>query len=75
MKDHWVVINGFSTQVFSGVLSQILKDHIMLINNQELLYMEKTFITYIYSNITKEHINMVNSIQDVEILKISIKNS
>lgn len=68
VKDHWVVINGFSTQVFSGVLSQILKDHIMLINNQELLYMEKTFITYIYSNITKEHINMVNSIQDVEIL-------
>jgi len=68
VKNHWVVINGFSTQVFSGVLSRILKDHIMLINNQELLYMEKTFITYIYSNITKEHINMVNSFQNVEIL-------
>ena len=68
VKDHWVVINGFSTQVFSGVLSQTFKDHIMLINNQELLYMDKTVITYIYSNITKEHINMVNSMQDVEIL-------
>lgn len=48
LKYNWVTINSLSRQTFFGMLSKIADDHILLINNEEQLYIQKTFITNIY---------------------------
>ncbi|QTD42957.1 DUF2642 domain-containing protein [Sporosarcina sp. Te-1] len=48
LKYNWVTINSLSRQTFFGMLSKIADDHILLINNEEQLYIQKAFITNIY---------------------------
>ncbi|MBB4825449.1 hypothetical protein HNO89_002683 [Sporosarcina luteola] len=48
LKYNWVTINSLSRQTFYGLLSKIADDHIVLINNEEQLYIQKAFITNIY---------------------------
>ena len=51
LRYSWVTINSLSNQAFFGVLSKISDDHIILINNQEQLYIQKSFISNIYKGI------------------------
>lgn len=51
LKYNWVTINSLSNQAFFGVLSNISEDHIILINNHEQLYIQKSFISNIYKGI------------------------
>ena len=48
LKYNWVTINQFCNQTFNGLLSNISDDHIMLINDTEILIIHKSFISNIY---------------------------
>ncbi|WP_313891486.1 DUF2642 domain-containing protein [Psychrobacillus sp.] len=66
MKYNWVSINSLSNQEVFGVLSSILEDHIILINNMELLYVPKSYISSIYSILPKEQIILINEKQPTD---------
>ena len=67
LRYNWVSINGLSDQAFFGVLSRIYDDHVTLINNAELLYIPKSCIANINSNLSEEQIILLNSQQQLEI--------
>ena len=51
LRYNWVTINSLSNKIHFGVLSRIYEDHIILINNEELLYIQKSYISNIYKGI------------------------
>jgi len=53
LRYHWVTLNNFGNPTLFGILSSIFEDHIILINNKELLYAPITHITDISSEITE----------------------
>lgn len=61
LRYNWVSINSLSEQVLFGVLSKISDDHITVINNSELLYIPKSYLSTISSNVSKEQINLINT--------------
>lgn len=60
MKYCSVTINGASKQALTGVLSQIVEDHIVLINQTELLYIPKSSIANIHGEISETQIRLIN---------------
>jgi len=61
LRYNWVSINSFSEQLLFGVLNKIADDHITVINNSELLYISKSYLSTISSNISNEQINLLNT--------------
>lgn len=61
LRYNWVSINSFSEQLLFGVLSKISDDHITVINNSELLYIPKSYLSTISSTISNEQINLLNT--------------
>ncbi len=51
LKYNWVTINCMSNQTFAGLLSRICEDHIILVNNTEQLFVQKSYISNIYKGI------------------------
>lgn len=70
LRYHWVTVNDFGNLVLSGVLSSIFEDHIILINNKELLYIPKFNITNISSDISKNDLTFLNKIEQINIQKL-----
>ena len=66
LRYNWVSINSLSDQVLFGVLSRISDDHVTVINNSELLYIPKSNISNINSNISEEQIILINTQQQPE---------
>lgn len=66
LKYNWVTINSLSNQALFGVLTSIVEDHIILINNQDLYYVPKSYISSIHKGISKMEINEMNE-QSTEI--------
>ncbi|MFB5085775.1 hypothetical protein PGC35_00940 [Psychrobacillus sp. PGGUH221] len=66
LKYNWVTINSLSNQALVGVLTSIVEDHIILINNQDLYYIPKSYISSIHKGISKMEINKINE-QSTEI--------
>jgi len=60
MQKSWVMINGPGNQAFCGVFSKIIDDYILLISQQELLYIPNYIITNIYSALSEEQILLKN---------------
>ena len=67
LKYNWVTINGLSNGTFNGLLSNISDDHIMLINDTEILVIHKSFISNIYNGIyePKEQYDDISSKEEV----------
>jgi len=68
LRYNWVSINSFSEQLLFGVLSKISDDHITVINNSELLYIPKSYLSTISSNVSNEQINILNT-QEQAVIK------
>ena len=62
-RNNWVSINSLSGQEVLGVLSRISDDHVTVINNSELLYIPKSYISNINSNISEEEIILINKLE------------
>lgn len=60
LRYNWVSINSLGDQVLCGVLSKISDDYITVINNSELLYIPKSYLSTISSNISEEQIILLN---------------
>nr|WP_255551190.1 YuzF family protein [Sporosarcina sp. E16_8] len=60
LRYNWVSINSLSNQVLFGVLSKISDNHVTVINNSELLYIYKSYISTINSNLSEEQIVLIN---------------
>ncbi len=67
LRYNWVSINSLSDQVLFGVLSKISDDHVTVINNSEILYIPKSNICNITSDIPEEQIILINTQQQLEI--------
>ena len=67
LKYNWVTINGLGRKIFNGLLSNLSDDHIMLINDTELLIIHKSFISNIYKGIyePKEQLDDISSKEEV----------
>ena len=67
LKYNWVTINGLGRKIFNGLLSNLSDDHIMLINDTELLIIHKSFISNIYKGIyePKEQHDDISSKEEV----------
>ena len=61
MKYNWVKINSFSNQQLIGVLSKIYKDYIVLVNDENLIYVPHSSISSVFSKITEKQISLFNS--------------
>ncbi|MGE7977248.1 hypothetical protein [Psychrobacillus sp. NPDC093200] len=61
MKYNWVKINSFSNQELIGVLSKIYKDYIVLVNDENLIYVPHSSISSVFSKITEKQISLFNS--------------
>lgn len=70
LRYHWVTINKYSNPTLLGVLSSIFEDHIILINNKELLYIPISHITDISSNISKSDYYFLNKREQLIIQKL-----
>ncbi|WP_336497256.1 hypothetical protein [Psychrobacillus sp. FJAT-51614] len=60
LRHNWIMINSLSKNALNGVLSSILSDHIILINDKELVYIPKSYISSIYSDISVKDILYLN---------------
>lgn len=67
LRYHWVTLNNYSNHVLVGVLSSIFEDHIILINNKELLFIPKAHITDISSNVSKNDLSFLNKKEQINI--------
>ena len=67
LRYNWVSINSFGEQVLFGVLSKISDNHITVINNSELIYIPKSYLASISSNISEEQIILINSQEQLAI--------
>ncbi|PKG24650.1 DUF2642 domain-containing protein [Niallia nealsonii] len=58
---NWVTINGLGNPTFTGLLSKITEEYIMLLNNDEQIYIQKSFISNILNGVyeVKEEKNTV----------------
>ncbi|MEC2159378.1 hypothetical protein [Virgibacillus halodenitrificans] len=45
LKNKWITVNSLNNQTFVGLLTVIGEDHIILINGEKILYIQKTSIT------------------------------
>lgn len=70
LRYHWVTVNDFGNHVLNGVLNSIFEDHIILINNKELLFIPKSYITNISSNISKNDLIFLNKKEQINIQKL-----
>ena len=68
---NWVTINGSGNQALFGVLSKVSEDHIILINNAELLYIPNSYISNIHSAIPKDQIIKENNREQLTIQEMS----
>lgn len=70
MKLQWITVNSFNDQTFSGVLSKIAEDHILLIDGEKQYYILKSQIINIYNKqidedkLTNLQTNPVNEISE-----------
>lgn len=65
LKYSWVTINCLSNNIISGLLSKIFEDHIVLVNNTEQLFVQKTYITNIYNgSYESSEQNITNNIKE-----------
>lgn len=48
LKHNWITVNSLNNQTFTGLLSRISIDYIMLINGEDQLYIQKSFISNLY---------------------------
>ena len=64
---NWVTINGSGNQALFGVLRTVSEDHIILINNAELLYIPTSCISNIHSEIAQDQIIKENTRQQLTI--------
>ena len=62
---NWVTINGSGNQELFGVLRTVSEDHIILINNAELLYIPTSCISNIHSEIAQDQIIKENTRQQL----------
>ena len=51
LKYNWVTINGLNNQTFTGLLTTIMDDYIMLINDEEQLFIHRPLISNIFNGI------------------------
>ncbi|WP_397536855.1 hypothetical protein [Rummeliibacillus pycnus] len=51
LKYKWVTINCMTNKTFAGLLSRIYEDHIILLNNTEQLFVQKSYISDIYKGV------------------------
>ncbi|MFY4777390.1 DUF2642 domain-containing protein [Metabacillus sp. RGM 3146] len=47
-KHSWVTINYLNPQPFSGVLSRVFEDHIILVSNEDCLYLDNAHLNSIF---------------------------
>ena len=73
LRNNWVSINSLSDQEVLGVLSRISDDHVTVINNSELLYIPKSYISNINSNISEEQIILINKLEQRELQDCQIE--
>lgn len=45
---HWVTINFLTHRTFSGIISKVTDDYVLLINEDELQYIHQSFLSNIY---------------------------
>ncbi|WP_419961429.1 hypothetical protein [Psychrobacillus sp. BM2] len=67
LRYHWITVNDFGNHILSGVLNSIFEDHIILINNKELLYIPTLNITNISSDISKNDLTFLNKREQINI--------
>ena len=67
LRYHWVTLNNYSNHVLEGVLSSIFEDHIILINNKELLFIPKSHIADISSKVSKNDLSFLNKKEQINI--------
>ena len=60
LRYNWITLNSFGNPTLFGILSSIFEDHIILINNKELLYAPITHITDISSEISESDHSFLN---------------
>ncbi|MEK3978301.1 hypothetical protein MKY37_04320 [Psychrobacillus sp. FSL K6-2836] len=70
LRYHWVTLNNFSNPTLFGILSSIFEDHIILINNKDLLYIPISHITDISSKISKSDHYFLNKKEQLTIQKL-----
>lgn len=61
LRYNWVTINSLSKFALNGVLTNVLQDHIVLINKKELLYIPKPYISNIYSELSRADMTFLNN--------------
>ena len=70
LRYHWVSLNMFGIPPLFGVLSSIFEDHIILINNKELLYAPISHITDVSSEISEIDYNFLNKKEQLTIQRM-----
>ena len=64
----WITINCISNQAFSGILSRVYEDDIILINNTEQFFVQKSYITNVFNGVLnkpeEENVEQSKSTQD-----------
>ena len=60
LKYSWVTINGPEKDSHFGVLNRIAEDHIVLINQTELLYIPTSYISNIHGVLPQQQIRLAN---------------
>lgn len=70
LRYHWVTLNKYSNPTLFGILSSIFEDHIILINNKDLLYIPISNITDISSDISKSDQYFLNKKEQIAIQKL-----
>ncbi|MFF2752272.1 hypothetical protein ACFVR1_00775 [Psychrobacillus sp. NPDC058041] len=70
LRYNWVTINSLSNDALNGVLTTILQDHIILINSKDLLFISKSYIANIYSNLSIDDIHFLNNKEQLNIQQI-----
>lgn len=48
LRYHWVTINILNKHTFSGLISKVTNDYVLLINQDELQYIHRSFLSNIY---------------------------
>ncbi|MED5101477.1 DUF2642 domain-containing protein [Niallia circulans] len=54
-KYSWITIQSINNQLFVGLLSQITEDYVMLLNEDDQIYIQRSFIVGIYNGIYNEN--------------------
>lgn len=65
LRYNWVTINSLSHQKIFGVLSKVSEEYIIVIHNDEILYIPNAHIANMYSEMAEEQIILLNQIEEL----------